>query len=92
VFGPDFFNTIFRLEFFDKNSLYGEVNIRKTVLSVKQKRPPGYVCAMGVLYTGDIGRTDEEGYSYIVDRKKNMIISHQNAQWTRDVIFSQEAH
>jgi long-chain acyl-CoA synthetase len=28
----------------------------------------------GWLYTGDIARMDEEGYFYIVDRKKDMII------------------
>jgi len=29
----------------------------------------------GWLYTGDIARIDEDGYFYIVDRKKDMIIS-----------------
>ncbi len=29
----------------------------------------------GWLYTGDIGRFDDQGYLYIVDRKKDMIIS-----------------
>jgi len=29
----------------------------------------------GWLYTGDIGKMDEEGYFYIVDRKKDMIIA-----------------
>ncbi len=29
----------------------------------------------GWLHTGDIGRRDEEGYVYILDRKKDMVIS-----------------
>jgi fatty-acyl-CoA synthase/long-chain acyl-CoA synthetase len=29
----------------------------------------------GWLYTGDMGRVDEEGYVYIVDRKRDMVIS-----------------
>jgi len=37
----------------------------ETVLSLKD----------GWLYTGDIARMDEDGYFYIIDRKKDMIIS-----------------
>lgn len=37
------------------------------------------------LYTGDIGRMDEEGYFYIVDRKKDMIICGGYNVYPRDV-------
>lgn len=39
----------------------------------------------GWLYTGDIARMDEEGYFYIVDRKKDMIISGGFNIYPRDV-------
>ena len=29
----------------------------------------------GWLYTGDIARVDEDGFTYIVDRKKDMVIA-----------------
>ncbi|MBB6450156.1 long-chain acyl-CoA synthetase [Geomicrobium halophilum] len=39
----------------------------------------------GWLYTGDIGRMDEDGYLYIVDRKKDMIIASGQNVYPRDV-------
>ena len=39
----------------------------------------------GWLYTGDIGKMDEDGYFYIVDRKKDMIISGGYNVYPRDV-------
>ncbi len=39
----------------------------------------------GWLYTGDIARMDEEGYVYIVDRKKDLIIASGFNIYPRDV-------
>lgn len=39
----------------------------------------------GWLYTGDIGRVDEEGYLTIVDRKKDMIIAGGFNVYPRDI-------
>ncbi|MFN3477444.1 MAG: long-chain-fatty-acid--CoA ligase, partial [Candidatus Methylomirabilales bacterium] len=39
----------------------------------------------GWLYTGDIGRMDEEGYFYIIDRKKDMILASGYNVYPRDV-------
>lgn len=39
----------------------------------------------GWLYTGDIARMDEDGYFYIVDRKKDMIIYGGNKIFPREV-------
>jgi long-chain acyl-CoA synthetase len=48
----------------------------------------------GWLYTGDMGRLDEDGYVYIVDRKNDMIISGGENIYPReieDVILQHEA-
>lgn len=39
----------------------------------------------GWLYTGDIARMDEDGYVYIIDRKKDMIISGGYNIYPREV-------
>jgi long-chain acyl-CoA synthetase len=39
----------------------------------------------GWLYTGDIARMDEEGYFYIVDRKKDMIVASGYNVYPREI-------
>ncbi|MGC8809378.1 MAG: long-chain-fatty-acid--CoA ligase [bacterium] len=46
----------------------------------------------GWLYTGDMGKKDEEGYLYIVDRKKDMIISGARNIYPREIENLLHAH
>ena len=39
----------------------------------------------GWLYTGDVGKMDDEGWFYVVDRKKDMIVASGYKVWPRDV-------
>lgn len=39
----------------------------------------------GRLYTGDVGKMDEDGWFYLVDRKKDMIVASGYKVWPRDV-------
>ncbi|MFC1977231.1 class I adenylate-forming enzyme family protein [Chloroflexota bacterium] len=39
----------------------------------------------GWLYTGDVGLMDENGWFYVVDRKKDMIVASGYKVWPRDV-------
>jgi len=66
----------------------GEVVIRgPQVTSGYYKRPDETKEAVrkGWLYTGDVGVMDEEGYFYIVDRKKDMIIAGGYNIYPRDI-------
>jgi fatty-acyl-CoA synthase len=56
----------------------GEICVRGPhVMAGYWKRPEETAAALagGWLHTGDMGRFDADGYLYIVDRKKDMIIS-----------------
>ena len=67
----------------------GEVMIRgPQVMGGYHNKPEetsATLTADGWLHTGDIGKMDEEGYFYIVDRKKDMIISGGYNIYPRDV-------
>jgi long-chain acyl-CoA synthetase len=39
----------------------------------------------GWLYTGDVGKMDDDGWFYVVDRKKDLIIASGYKVWPRDV-------
>jgi long-chain acyl-CoA synthetase len=39
----------------------------------------------GWLYTGDVGKMDDSGWFYVVDRKKDLIIASGYKVWPRDV-------
>ncbi|OMI36748.1 long-chain-fatty-acid--CoA ligase [Streptomyces sparsogenes] len=55
----------------------GEITVRgENVMAGYWNRPDATAEAVrdGWFHTGDLGRTDDEGYYYIVDRKKDLII------------------
>ncbi|MGD0625554.1 MAG: long-chain fatty acid--CoA ligase [Thermodesulfobacteriota bacterium] len=66
----------------------GEVIVKgPQVTSGYYKMPDETAIAIrdGWLYTGDIGKMDEDGYFYIVDRKKDMIIAGGYNIYPRDI-------
>ncbi|MCC7413940.1 MAG: AMP-binding protein [Gammaproteobacteria bacterium] len=57
---------------------HGEIVIRSAMVMKEYYRDPEATqaaCAHGWHHTGDIGCVDQDGYVYIVDRKKDMVIS-----------------
>jgi len=61
-----------------KTGKVGEIVVRgKNIMKGYYKMPDitGKAIQDGWFYTGDLGKTDEEGYIYIVDRKKDLIIT-----------------
>lgn len=66
----------------------GEICVRgPQVMDTYWKRPTETEDAFrhGWLHTGDIARADEHGYLYIVDRKKDMIVSGEFNVYPREV-------
>jgi long-chain acyl-CoA synthetase len=66
----------------------GEILIKgPQIMQGYYKRPDETAKALrdGWFYTGDIGYMDEEGYLYIVDRKKDMIIAGGYNIYPRDI-------
>ncbi len=75
----------------------GEIIIRgNTVMSGYWKNPEETAKALkdGWFYTGDLASIDEEGYVYIVDRKKDIIISggiNISSKEVEEILYRHEA-
>ena len=66
----------------------GEIAVRGRNVSPGYLDRPEETAAVfreGWLFTGDIGRVDEKGFLYILDRKKDMIITGGENVWSGEV-------
>ena len=66
----------------------GEVAVRARNVSPGYLDRPDETTAVfrgGWFFTGDVGRLDEEGFLYILDRKKDMIITGGENVWSGEV-------
>jgi acyl-CoA synthetase (AMP-forming)/AMP-acid ligase II len=73
----------------------GEIVVKgDQVLSGYWRRPDAEAEAFqdGWFHTGDVGRFDEEGFLYVVDRKKDMIVSGGENVYPREVEDALYAH
>ena len=73
----------------------GEIAIRSPFNMTGYWRAPeltGEALVDGWLRTGDMGRMDERGYLFVVDRKKDMIISGGENVYPREVEETLHAH
>jgi acyl-CoA synthetase (AMP-forming)/AMP-acid ligase II len=66
----------------------GEILVKSPKIMARYWRNPEATAAAiadGWLHTGDVGRIDDEGYLYILDRKSDMIISGGENVYPREV-------
>ena len=77
--------------------MMGEICLRSSVMADSYWKKPTETANSfkdGWYYTGDIGRTDKEGYIYILDRKKDIIVSggeNISAREVENIIYEHPA-
>ena len=73
----------------------GEIAVRAPNVSPGYLDRPDETAAVfrdGWFHTGDVGRLDEEGYLYLFDRKKDVIITGGENVWSTEVEAALYAH